>query len=162
MTIAPPAPTSSDARTTSLVLIRVLFDGLGRSARGIEQRTGITNAQLFLLQQLAETGGLSVGELADRARTKQSTVSIVVSRLVSAKLVRKIRSTTDGRRAVLTLTPAAKLLLRDAPAPPTAQLLRGLQRMRPDDVRALARGLGALVRTLELGGSEPDMLFEKR
>lgn len=151
---------SSAARIESLALIRVLIDGLSRSARALEQRTGITNAQLFLLQQLAGSTGLSVNELAERARTQQSTVSVVVSRLVRAKLVRKARSSADGRRAVLTLTPSARRLLRRAPAPPTATLLAALEQLPVADAKALARGMGALVSALGLAQLAPRLLFE--
>src|ERR1700674_3612218 len=62
------------ARQTALTAIRVLVGGLRQSARGIERRTGATNAQIFLLQQLAAEPRLSVNDLAERARTNQSTV----------------------------------------------------------------------------------------
>jgi DNA-binding MarR family transcriptional regulator len=148
------------ARTEAFQSIRALIDGLSRSARALERTTGITNAQLFLLQQLAESDGLSVNELAERVRTNQSTVSVVVSRLARAKLVRKARSKSDGRRIVLTLTPSAKRLLQEAPAPPTARLLVALRRLSVDDVQALARGLRVLVRALGLAPRTARLLFE--
>lgn len=157
---APRAPRKSAARTESLELIRVLIDGLSRSARALEGRTGITNAQLFLLQQLAESDGLSVNELAERTRTQQSTVSVVVSRLARAKLVRKARSSTDARRTVLTLTPSAIRLLKHAPDPPAATLLASLERLSLRDAQALAKGLRALVGALGLSQRAGRLLFE--
>ncbi len=142
------------------MLIRVLIDGLSRSARSLEQRTGITNAQLFLLQQLADGEGLSVTELAQRARTQQSTVSIVVGRLVRARLVRSVRSESDGRRAVLTLTPSARRLLRNAPDPPTAAVLAALEKLSATDAKALAQGMRALVGALGLEQQPAPLLFE--
>ena len=152
--------TRSAAQAESLELIRVLVDGLSRSARSLERRTGITNAQLFLLQQLAESDGLSVNDLAERAGTQQSTVSLVVSRLVSAKLVRKRRSSTDGRRTVLTLTPAAVRLLRHAPVPPASALISALEKLSRRDEQALADSLRALVSALGLPRRAGRLLFE--
>lgn len=151
----------ASTRAESLELIRTLVDGLSTSARALERRTGITNAQLFLLQQLEDGDGLSLNELAERGRTQQSTASIVVSRLVRARLIHKARSSADGRRTVLTLTPAAKRLLRNAPAPPTARLVAALATLPPDDVLALTKGLSGLVHALGLGGTNPPMLFER-
>lgn len=148
------------AQSESLELIRVLIDGLSRSARTLERQTGITNAQLFLLQQLAERDGLSVNELAERAGTHQSTVSLVVSRLVRAKLVRKTRSSTDARRTVLTLTSAAVRLLRNAPVPPATTLLRAVQQLSNGQAQSLATSLRALVDALGLPDRAAPLLFE--
>jgi DNA-binding MarR family transcriptional regulator len=139
----------------------LLVGGLGRSARAIEQRTGITNAQLFLLQQLAGSKTMSVNELAARARTQQSTVSVVIARLVRAGLVRKERSATDARTAALSLTPAGRRLVRRAPAPPTALLLDAIESMRGSEASQLASSLGALVRALGLESRKPELLFER-
>jgi DNA-binding MarR family transcriptional regulator len=147
-------------RTRALSLLRLVVDALARSARSVERRTGTTNAQLFLLQRLAEEGPMTVNELAERARTSQSTVSIVIGRLVRAKLVTKLRSDADLRRVVVSLTPAARRLLRHAPSPPAARVLRAIEGLSDAESRALAHGLGALARGLQLSIREPAMLFE--
>ena len=153
--------TAAVARGHAIASIRTLVAGLSRSARAIEQRTGVTNAQLFILQQLAEGAVLSVNDLAARAKTKQSTVSIVVARLVRAGLVHKRRSAADGRRTALSLTPAGRRKLRGAPAPPTALLLDAIASLPARDARELASGARALVRALGLGAVEPEFLFER-
>ena len=48
--------------------IRRLVNTLGQSARSVEQRTGVTNAQLFLLREIANADGSSINELAARAK----------------------------------------------------------------------------------------------
>lgn len=157
-TAAPTAP--SDLRTETMERVRALIAALSQSARAVERRTGVTNAQLFLLQQLAASGTLSVNDLAARARTQQSTVSIVVSRLVRAGLAAKQRSATDLRQTVVTLTTKGRRLLRHAPTPPTSALLRAIETMPDREARALSTGVHALLRSLELGPTEVTMLFE--
>jgi DNA-binding MarR family transcriptional regulator len=149
------------ARREALTLLRLLVDSLHRSARSVERRTGITNAQLFLLQQLGDDGPLPVKSLASRARTDQSTASTVVRRLERAGLAAKRRSKADGRSILVSLTAAGRGLLRDAPSPPTAAMLRALERIPAADARALARGLRSLARSLTLAPREPAMLFEE-
>ncbi len=156
-----PARSADASRTAALELLRTLIATLSHSARAVERHTGVTNAQLFLLQQLDAADTLSVNELATRARTQQSTVSTVIARLVRAGLVRKMRAPDDARRAVLSLTPAAKRLLRHAPAPPTASLLHAVERLHDGDARSLAAGLRALIKALRLESREPAMLFEE-
>jgi DNA-binding MarR family transcriptional regulator len=148
-------------RAQALERLRTLIGALNHSARAVERSTGITNAQLFLLQQLDVAESLSVNDLAARARTQQSTVSIVVARLVRAGLAAKRRSADDGRLAVISLTPKGRRLLRHAPAPPTSALLHALERLTDRNARALAGGLRALIRALDLTPPEVTMLFEQ-
>jgi DNA-binding MarR family transcriptional regulator len=147
-------------RQVSLAHLRAIVGALTQSARAVEHHSGLTNAQLFVLQQLAAHGPLSVGELAVRAQTQPSTASVVVSRLVAAGYLKKARSAADARRTELTLTPTARRLVRGAPLPPVALLTRALSSLPAADVRALARGLHALRVALRLPATPPPMLFE--
>ena len=151
---------STSTRAAALDHLRTLISALTHSARAVERSTGITNAQLFLLQQLASTDALSVNDLAARARTQQSTVSIVVARLVRAGLAAKRKSPDDGRIAIISLTPRGRRLLAHAPAPPTSALLGAIEALTERDVRALADGLHALVNELDLAPPAVTMLFE--
>ncbi len=151
---------SATVRAEALDRVRTLISALSHSARAVERSTGVTNAQLFILQQLAESDSLSVNDLAMRARTQQSTVSIVVARLVRAGLAAKRKSADDGRIAVVSLTPKGRRLLTHAPAPPTTALLKAIESLSDGEARALASGLRALVTALDLTPPEVTMLFE--
>jgi DNA-binding MarR family transcriptional regulator len=151
---------SATVRAQALERVRTLISALSQSARAVERSTGITNAQLFLLQQLATADSLSVNDLAARARTQQSTASIVVARLVRAGLAAKRKSADDGRIAVVSLTPKGRRLLTHAPAPPTTALLHAIEELSDRDARSLADGLRALVGALDLAPPEVTMLFE--
>src|ERR1035437_8183879 len=151
---------SAAARAQALKGVRTLVAALSQSARAVERRTGVTNAQLFLLQQLAEAASRSVNDLAALGLTQQSTVSIVVARLVRAGLAAKRRSAEDGRVAVISITPKGRRLLAHAPVPPTSELLRAIEALSDRDARSLADGLGALVDALGLSPPPVTMLFE--
>lgn len=152
----------ASSQRRALQLLRVLVDALTSSARAVEERTGVTNAQLFLLQTLAADGPLGIGELAARARTQSSTVSIVIGRLVRARLVRKSRGGEDGRRAIVTLTAAGRRLAARAPVAPTARVIAALDALDPREARGLVGGLEILVRGLEPSATAAPMLFEAR
>ena len=162
----PPAPrkprphSSSAVRTTALERVRTLISALSHSARAVERSTGVTNAQLFLLQQLAGADSLSVNDLAARARTQQSTVSIVVARLVRAGLAVKRKSAADGRIAAISLTSKGRRLVANAPAPPTSLLLHAIEALSDRDARSLADGVRALVGALGITPPAVTMLFE--
>ena len=144
----------------ALQSVRALVDGLSKSARAVEDRTGVTNAQLFLLQQIRANRHVTVNDLAALAMTTQSTVSIVLSRLERKRLVKRTRSPVDRRSVVLQLTEAGKRLLRRAPQPATSEVLVALGRLTSEELRALLVGLHALGRELGLPIKSPALLFE--
>ncbi len=156
-------PRSSHATMQEEVLrsLRTIIAVLSRSARAIEARTGVTNAQLFVIQQLQTDDVLGINDLAARARTGQSAVSIVVRRLVRRGLVHRRRSAADGRRVGVSLTAAGRALVRRAPKPPTTRMLAAVGRLDHRDLRALARGVTALVTAMGIAGETPSMLFER-
>ena len=153
------AKRSSSSATTDVVNgVRRLDRGLRLAAREVERVTGMSAAQLFVLEQLALEPATSIGHLASRTHTDRSSVSVIVDRLVAAKLVTRIQSSGDRRRAEVRITGAGRAVLDRAPTPPGELLIAGLKRMTPADVRRL----GALLRTFNriLGFEEAPMLFE--
>lgn len=148
--------------------VREVLDGIRRlvrllrvSARASERLVGISGAQLFVLQRLAEAGPCSINTLAEQTLTHQSSVSAVVARLIERGLVTRRPSPEDGRRVEVSLAPAGRALLRDAPPMAQAQLIAGLRKLKPDAREGLARGLSALVLELGLDGDSPPLFFEE-
>ena len=130
------------------------------NTRAIELKMGISLAQLFVLQQLAERPSDSLNDLAERTATHQSSVSVVVRRLVERGLVSRTASSADKRRIEITLTPAGRELLADAPTTITKQLITGLTHMAPDEQGALADLLEAWLRGAKIDLAAPPMLGE--
>lgn len=143
----------------ALDAIRRIVQTLRLSARSAERRLGVSGAQLFVLHTLAEAPADSLNDLAARTFTHQSSVSVVVDRLVRRRLVSRTRSPEDGRRVVLALTSAGRALLRSAPEVAQVRLIGALRGLPPRDCRALARILGRVVR--EMGALDlPALFFE--
>jgi DNA-binding MarR family transcriptional regulator len=147
--------------------VREVMDGVRRlvrllrvSARASERRVGISGAQLFVLQRLAEAGPCSINTLAEHTLTHQSSVSVVVARLIERGLVTRRPSPEDGRRVEVALAAAGRALLREAPPMAQALLINGLRKLEPGVREGLARGLSALVAELGLDGNEAPFLFE--
>jgi DNA-binding MarR family transcriptional regulator len=124
--------------------IRSIVQSLRISGRAAEHQLGISSAQLYILQELAEQPAQSINELAERTFTHQSSVSMVVSRLVEGRLVTRTAARGDARRLSISLTPAGRALLRRAPDAAQTQLVEGLQSMSRGELHALARHLGTL------------------
>jgi DNA-binding MarR family transcriptional regulator len=137
-------------------IVRVLRE----SSRAAEQELGVSGAQLFVLRTLATAPGSSLNELAARTRTHQSTVSVVVKRLVAAGLVRRRAAPDDGRSLQLQLTASGSRLLERAPLAAQDRLISGIDRLAGAERRKLASSLHALVVAMELADAPPEMFFE--
>jgi DNA-binding MarR family transcriptional regulator len=144
-----------------LEALRRVVQALRVTARDAELRHGISAAQLFVLHLLAGDGPASVSELAERSFTHQSSVSVVITRLATAGLVARGRSSDDRRRAVIALTPKGRGLLRRVPEPAQTRLVTAVARVSAGERRALARGLVALVREMGIAAGLADMFFEE-
>lgn len=151
--------TGDDVREV-LDSIRRIVRLLRLSSREAEREVGLTGAQLFVLQKLAESKMLSVNDLAERTHTHQSSVSVVAQSLVEKGLVARSKATDDARRLELTLTPAAKALLRKAPGAAQDRLIEAIEGLSPATRSQLARSLGRLVEEAGLGNEEAPMIFE--
>ena len=124
--------------------IRSIIQTLRISGRAVEHELGISSAQLYVLQALAERPDQSINELAYNTFTHQSSVSMVVSRLVANDLVRRNQSRGDARRVSISLTPAGRAVVRKAPHTAQTRLIAGLQTFSRSELRVLGDCLEAV------------------
>ena len=141
--------------------LRRIVRALHRSHRLAEQKFELSAAQLLVLQRLAEVPSLSVNELANRTFTHQSTVSVVVTRLVGRGLVRRTRADDDARRAELALTGSGRILLQRAMSSALAQLIDALDAMPTSRLRLIGGCLDGVVDALGVSAEPPGMFFEE-
>ena len=98
--------------------------------------------------------------LAARTRTHQSSVSVVVQRLVDHGLVCHAISSADRRRAQLSLSPRGRTLLQRSPRAAQDRIIESVERMPSAQRRELARLLDRVVRGAGLSQDLPHMFFE--
>ncbi|MDQ6718085.1 MAG: MarR family transcriptional regulator [Gemmatimonadota bacterium] len=135
-----------------------------RAARGatqaVESRYGISSAQLYILQALAETPGMSIKDVVALTLTTNSSVSEVVGRLVDAGLVVREIAADDRRRKVLTLTEGGREVVRHSPRTIQQTLVEGFYRLTTKDQHALADSLEEWCRLSGFGDVPATMLFD--
>jgi DNA-binding MarR family transcriptional regulator len=153
------AKAADDARQI-LDSIRKIVQVLRVASRAAEKGVGLSGAQLFVMHQLSGHDGLSLNELAEKTLTHQSSVSVVVQRLVDRGLVSRVRSTEDARRIELSLTRAGRNLLGKSPQAAQDQIIQAVNQMPEKERKSLSRTLGALVDELGLDQEPAPMLFE--
>jgi DNA-binding MarR family transcriptional regulator len=132
--------------------IRSIVKSLRDSGRQVEQRLGVTPAQLYVLEELRQKPA-SINELAERTYTHQSSVSIVVGRLVDSRLVTRSVARGDARKVSISLTSAGRAILRKSPGAGQARLLTALKAMSSKDIETLAAQLVNLTAIIELQDS---------
>ena len=140
--------------------VRRIVQSLRVGSRAAERDVGVSAAQLFVLERLSQAKQpLSIGDLAERTLTHQSSVSVVVQKLERQGLVQRSRAEHDARRVELSITPAARQLLRKAPEAAQEKIIAAVTAMSPPKRKQLAQLLGELAN--HLGAPEtPAMLFE--
>ncbi|HTJ24011.1 MAG TPA: MarR family winged helix-turn-helix transcriptional regulator [Gemmatimonadaceae bacterium] len=149
-----------DAIGRSMNAVRSIVRALRINTRAIELKMGISLAQLFVLQQLAEKPADSLNELADRTATHQSSVSVVVRRLVERGYVTRTASPADKRRIEIAVTQSGRDLLAGAPPTIQNQLMTALREMNRDDQVTLAELLERWLVGAKIDFASPPMLGE--
>ena len=140
--------------------IRAVVRALRINTRAIELEIGISLAQLFVLQQVAQRPASSLNDLAERTATHQSSVSVVVRRLVDRGLVTRRADAADKRRVQIELTPAGEKLLVGAPETIQTRLVNALGTMSSADRKQLAQLLSKWLDAAKISYASPPMMGE--
>src|SRR5437764_2261779 len=140
--------------------VRAIVRALRINTRAIELKIGISLAQLFVLQQVAERPAESLNDLAERTATHQSSVSVVVRRLVDRGLVTRRASAVDKRRVQIAVTPAGEALLKDAPRTIQTRLVGAMEKLSAGERRELADLLEKWLTLASISFTAPPMMGE--
>jgi DNA-binding MarR family transcriptional regulator len=153
----------TDAETTAILDdFRRIVSALREFSRAAESQLGVSSAQLFVLNTLARAPALSINALAGYAHTHQSTVSVVVKRLVAAGFVKRRASKADGRRLELQVTKAGRMLLERAPPAAQDRLIQGIDALPSVQRKQLAALLRRLAEGMKAEPGTPSMFFESK
>lgn len=150
------APPSGAAPEAVVDAMRRINQALRVSSRALQEAAGISGAQLGALRHLADAPAMSLGELAQRLRTRHSSASAVIARLVRLRFVERMRNPADARRVILRLTRSGRALVRDAPADADVRLAAAAASLPRARQRELAAGLDLLAGALQRTGTAAD------
>lgn len=150
------------ARDAHMIMdsLRSIVQTLRRSSSACEKLTGLTGAQVFVLQQIQSKNGLSLNELAALTFTHQSTMSEVVGRLEGKGLVLRNKSAEDARRLEIHLTGEGAVVLSSRDSTAQEKLIRAIGELPAETVTHLAQGLDQLIRVAGLSDQPPAMFFD--
>jgi DNA-binding MarR family transcriptional regulator len=141
--------------------IRRLVRLLRLSDRAAQNDLGLSSAQLFVLHEVSNTPEISLKELAERTRTDQSSVSVVVARLCDAGLLARERAADDARRLVITPTRAGRAAMKKAPRVAQQELIEIIEQLPAAERKRFAATFAAIVDRLDGDRKPAPMFFEE-
>lgn len=133
----------------ALKKLRIVIRAAQRHSSWIEKQCGVSGAQLWVMQELLDSPGLRVGEIADRLAIHQTTTSNLLDSLVKSGYVVKARDAVDQRVVKLELSEQGRALLERAPKPARGLLPEALIKLDEDALLELNKGLQALLDVID-------------
>ena len=134
----------------TLKKMRIVIRAAQRHSAWIEKQSGVTGAQLWVMQELHEKPGLRVGEIAEKLAIHQTTASNLLDTLVRKGYVTKARDTVDQRVVKLVLSEQGNVLIGRAPTPARGLLPEALRKLDHESLTNLNMGLQALLDVIDL------------
>src|SRR5262245_23830503 len=113
----------------ALAALRSVIRGFNVVTKKLERHFGLSGSQLEVLECLKQHPGLSLSDLAARSATDQSTMSVVVKRLVERGFVAREPVEDDKRRVALHLTQRGVALLAEVPPSVSSRLRDGIRHL---------------------------------
>ncbi len=140
------------AKTALAVLeqFRLIFRSAKKHFQWVQERTGVTGAQLWVLAELRRNPGIRVTDLARAMAVHQTTASNLIERLVREKMIKRERSDVDQRVVNLSLTRKGSEAVASAPLPLEGVLPDALKSLSLDELGELHRRLDKLARLMKV------------
>jgi len=153
---AAPGPAGrEDTLSESVEMLHQIFQAVDLFSRQVLRDFGVSGPQIWALRTIDRGTVISMGDLAQRMHLHMSTVTGIIDRLESGKLVTRERSGADARVMELRLTPKGRALLGKAPEPPRSKAARGLQRLRPKELKQVHAALLLIARAMDVALTPP-------
>lgn len=127
---------------------RLIFGSLRQYFRLVEERCDMPGSQMWVLQEVAHSPGLGIGELAGRMGIHQSTCSLLVDKLVVRGCLVKQRNGRDQRRIGLQLAANGATALAALPGPAEGILPQALAALPAVALKTLHINLEELIHLL--------------
>jgi MarR family transcriptional regulator, organic hydroperoxide resistance regulator len=116
---------------------RVIYGSVRQNLREIEQIHGISGSQLWILQEVENSPGIGISDLADCLCINQPICNQLVENLVIRGLLFNESKREDQGQVELVVTGTSKEILAHAPAPREGVLAEALNALRGDDLFGL-------------------------
>lgn len=98
-----------------MIALRKIIRAIEMNSKKLFKRVGLTGPQLVILQEIARSGKITVGDIAQAVSLSQATVTGILERMENRGLLARERSNQDKRCIMVSITATGKEILRNAP-----------------------------------------------
>ncbi|UCD83865.1 MAG: MarR family transcriptional regulator [Deltaproteobacteria bacterium] len=133
-----------------------IIDSLRRVLQAIDiysvwlrRNYGLNASQLSCLQELADSGPLSISQLSKKVILSASTLTSVVDKLEEKELLMRVRNLPDRRVIQLQLTDSGREAVRNAPKTVLMKIMEGLSHFPVEAKDEINRSLTRLISVIE-------------
>ena len=135
-----------------LVNLRRIMRAADIHSRRLGKESGLTTPQLIVLRAVALSDGITVTELSREISLSQATVTSILNRMESAKLIARKRSKEDRRRVHIELTKMGRTKLSKAPQPLQEEFTRLFSQLPEWEQHLLVSSLGRIAELMHADG----------
>ena len=114
----------------------------------VEERSGLSGAQVWFLQAISNEPGIRLGTLAQRLAIHQSTASNQMDKLLRRNLLRKEQAPDDKRASLLYISEEGKALLAAIRKAARSLLQESLINLKEEELLALRDAMRPLIAQL--------------
>jgi len=130
-------------------LLWAIVHQLQRRSKSMSANLGVTGPQRLVLRVVGLMPGASAGTLAEILHVHPSTLTGVLQRLVTQRLLTRSSHGNDRRRAMLSLTRRGELVNSIAEGTVESAIAAALRLIAPRDAEATERTLAVIADTLQ-------------
>lgn len=138
--------------------IRRIFQVLSEQSRKVENETGLSGSQLWVVKILDMSAPMKVTELARRTYLHPATMVGLLDRLETKGIVQRIRSDKDRRVVHIVITDKGRELVRNSPEIAQGLLVNGLEPLSDQKVNVISAGLEQIVKILGVHEVPPKLI----
>lgn len=138
--------------------LRRVFQVVNEQSKKAEFTTGLTGPQLWAIKVIAESGPISVSDLAGKMYIHPATAVGIIDRLEAHGMVSRVRSKKDRRVVHVDLTGSGRELVSRAPQVAQGLLVDGLEVLSGKDLEKISSGLDQLVKILGAQKLPPQLM----
>lgn len=143
-------PDRKETMSESVEILHRIFQAVDLFSRQTLRDFGVSGPQIWALRTIDLAGVASMSTLAQGMHLHMSTVTGIIDRLETARLVTRERSAADARVMEIRLTARGRAILSRAPEPPRSKAARGLQRLSTAQLRKVHDSLRLIARAMDV------------
>lgn len=143
-----------------LISLRRIIRAMDLHSKHLVKTTGLTTAQLLLMQTVRDKKEMTIGELASDIHLSQATVTTILDRLEARKLLIREGSKEDKRKVHIRLTDEGRDIISNAPVPLQAHFIEQFSRLEPWEQSLMLSSLQRIAQMMDAGDIDASPILE--